>query len=553
MSALAMARESKSSAAAKAGGNVAGGLRINSPDDAYEREADRMADEVVASPAREAAWSLSRVTMGSGSMPSAVDAAKQAGRSGLIPVAQAASRFAAAKQRSLTGGHSASALRFRVPTGADMTKLWNSHTLSEDVFKDRVKTALKRMWTELPLDPRDSTPEQLTARIFPSPGNFDQAAFESIVSMTNQGDVYQSVAEAETKIHADEKPRFLKAIDASVETIGLAKENDKEMTKVFGTKKNTAKANYTKAQSALKKLKGKLDKNVSTDYNADDRETGLGGWADFGSQTAHFEPDVVKVANVEESEATIIHESSHLSNKTVDDKGYYGNPTYASAPEEVKVTNAAHYEEVPRRLLLHSIYRDKDHPGEFLTFVPGQSAGGGEVTFEQKARGEAKEYLRKAWDAAVDVDQLVRGVRKGEVVSGKNGLGKDWAKLMEISKVMGLTLHEQTGGHLEVNPLDMVLVEGVPHGVTQLDGALRQTKVLYPVGMVHVPRSEQAGTGEEEHDAPPGQRRELLDPETVGKMMVEETAKRATGHLSSTPENDMKVLQWLVDHYRQVL
>jgi hypothetical protein len=215
-----------------------------------------------------------------------------------IPVSQAASQFAAAVHRSKTSGESRSAVRFRVPTGTDMAALWNKHTVSEDVVKESVKTALTRMWTELAIDRQDSTPDQLIARIFPTPGTFDQSAFESIVKMSNRGDVYQSVAEAETKIHSEDKPRFLKAVDASVETIELAKKNDTEMTKVFGTKKDTAKANYTQAQAALKKLKTSLDSKVTTDYNEDDRETGLGGWANFSSQRAHFEPEVVKVTNV---------------------------------------------------------------------------------------------------------------------------------------------------------------------------------------------------------------------------------------------------------------
>src|SRR5580704_9273897 len=63
MSALAMAHESKGGSA-QAARKAAGNLRINQPDDAFEQEADRVAEEILAGPRRRPAWSLSRVSMG---------------------------------------------------------------------------------------------------------------------------------------------------------------------------------------------------------------------------------------------------------------------------------------------------------------------------------------------------------------------------------------------------------------------------------------------------------------------------------------------------------
>jgi hypothetical protein len=82
---------------------------------------------------------------------------------------------------------------------------------------------------------------------------------------------------------------------------------------------------------------------------------------------------------------------------------------------------------------------------------------------------------------------------------------------------------------------------------------LHFTDVPNPVRLVHVSKQEEAGMGERQRDEPPGQRREVLDPATVGKMMVEETVRRESGNLTKSPENDMQVLQWLVDHYHNVL
>ncbi len=102
-------------------------------------------------------------------------------------------------------------------------------------------------------------------------------------------------------------------------------------------------------------LKGKIDTNVHTDYNHDDEQTGLGGWAKFATQMVHLEPDVAAGKDPIESALTILHECMHLADGAIEDDGGYYPPSAAKSDgwetmdDDEKLNNAAHYEEIPRR------------------------------------------------------------------------------------------------------------------------------------------------------------------------------------------------------------
>ena len=69
----------------------------------------------------------------------------------------------------------------------------------------------------------------------------------------------------------------------------------------------------------------------------------------------HLKPSIAKGLDPVASAITIVHECSHLSDPSVKDKGYYPPSAANSAgwealTDDEKVTNAAHYEEIPRRL-----------------------------------------------------------------------------------------------------------------------------------------------------------------------------------------------------------
>jgi hypothetical protein len=190
-----------------------------------------------------------------------------------------------------------------------------------------------------------------------------------------------------------------------------------------------------------------MDEQITTDLNLDDPETGLGGWAmfvdpDTGKPHVHFESSVAKVKDEVEAKITIIHESCHLADRSVGDEGkYYGSPGFEAEKDLAKATNAAHYEEVPMRVLHLSRY--KDAAGNFIEFKPGTSRSGIPQTFPEKARTKADQVLRKAWDKAVDVFSFIREVRAAEVAGNHALFNARKARLTELSKLMHLTIHQQ--------------------------------------------------------------------------------------------------------------
>ena len=127
---------------------------------------------------------------------------------------------------------------------------------------------------------------------------------------------------------------------------------------------------------------------------------GLGGWADFDDKKMHLQGPIAEVNDWKGTIITLIHEGVHLADKTVDDKGYYpkkGNKNaFAGATEDRKITNAAHFEEFPRRWLGKSIYTSK------TVFTPGRSVSGRPLTLEEETRDLVKQYFRQAWDIGVE-------------------------------------------------------------------------------------------------------------------------------------------------------
>jgi len=573
MSTAALAHEVKSAAPQR---SVARELRVSRPRPVHEQAHTRDAEQPDAGAASKAPWSFSGISIhapaagqeGSRGADRSHDS-EPAESKGQIPIAEAAAKFQQARKQTLLRGQPESAVRFRLPTGADMASLWNSHTVSEKVFKDRVETALTRMQEDSSFVVKEPIAAMM-ARVFPTPGVFDQAAYEALVGVGNRTNgsakdaakknVYGNVAEATSKIHKSDKPEFLKQIDASIDLIKQSEADDVNLTKVFGTKKSTAKANYVKARASLGATKGRLDTNVTTDYNLDDDEVGLGGSALFSDQTMHFEGAIVQVDDVKETKTTVIHEASHLSNPAVLDQGYYFDTGYEYAPEQLKVENAAHYEEVPRRILGTSRFPDAKKPGEFITFVPGQK-GGGAPTYEDEARRIAAKYAQQAWDTAVNVDQLVRQVRTEEVQGLRMSIAGHRNRLMEISKLIGLTIHEQAGGKELVNQLDVVLAEGVAHAVVRVQGVIPTIAIPPPQevavkrGPIKPPKpdamdDESAGGGAD-YDSPRFEHISRTSDDAAMEMVS--NAVKDIGGITKSHDNDMKLLQWLVDHFEKAL
>lgn len=264
---------------------------------------------------------------------------------------------------------------------------------------------------------------------------------------------------------------------------------DADITQVFGAANVVAaKAKYANAKARLNALKT-ADKIV-TDRSGFSAEVSLGGLSN-ANQIA-VEPSTIDSPGDKESIVTVIHESMHAGNSDVRDFGYINQPSFIALPESVKLTNAAHFEVVPRRILGASF----DFAGQ--TFVPAGTTAGGvaapALTPKQQAIRAASETYRSAWTAGLNLHKIF--VRLFRAPAEWNTLnlstafagapaGAHFADALPFwSKVEMLTMHERVGsinpaGPPAVRPvtlIDIALSEGVTRKLAQ--------------GMDHVPQTE---------------------------------------------------------------
>lgn len=429
---------------------------------------------------------------------------------GRVPVAEAAARLRAARSERARRTTPVGA-RFRVPTPDEVKRIYASGTTPKDVVEEAMRRALRRMDADLDLR---TGADDVMKKLFPAAGTFDESAWAGVLG-TDTDDVYKSAADAEAKLRPADRAKLVDVAKAAADEIDKAMADDAGLKDVFGSKAALAKTRYGKAKTALAKAMAKSDTAIDTDYNRDDPEVGLGGWATFADQHIHLTGDVAEVVDRTDSIITLIHESCHLADPAVDDKGYYASDGFEAMSENDKVNNAAHYEELPARSLGVSRFVG-------TVFQPHKKKGGKSVTFEDEVRRAASEYLRKAWDAAVDAHQFVRNVAKAVAANpGGNDFKINRASLVKISKMEQLTIHRQQPGPTEVTTLDLSLSEGVAHGTTRIQAKAAKQAV----------------------------------PSTSDKKMavnaVIDGAIAAYGELLGNPTDDRKLMDWLVAHYRK--
>ena len=415
-------------------------------------------------------------------------------------------------------------VHFRVPSAAEIKSMLASGDVPESRIKESIATALGRMQHDKRLKTTDAIPD-IMLKLFPAPGVFDEAEFAKVVDVSSRSRVYEKASDAESQLAPADKLKVLTAMGQAEILIDAAIGDSENLKRVFGTKASVAKTNYGNAKAALAKLKTDIDTKVHTDYNLDDPEVGLGGWARFSAQMVHLKPGIAKGLDPAASAITIVHECAHLSDATVKDKGYYPASAANSAgwealTDDQKVTNAAHYEEIPRRILGKSVFKDDEE------FKPGISSGGGAVTFETKVRRLSSEYLRMAWDAAVDTHMGLRRI-KVEVDKGNAAAftAKE-ARIVEISKLAKLTIHDQTPKPKKINTLDLTLSEGVAHATV----ALRRLEPAQTVPAAPVPPKTEQDYADE----------------------VVANAIAAYGKLTGNAADDKKLLDWLVANYKAI-
>ena len=374
------------------------------------------------------------------------------------------------KSSNSSSGSSASSAvtQFRLPTFSDLNDTATDSTIDipKDVLKNRIRILITRMRNEGRLLNTTDSIDDIMLRLFDKSDNLVQSEYNSIVSEADRSQVYQNVEDNKSEISSSHLPRFRQVMSRAASLCSVSATMDTSLERIFGTKTSEAKTIYTRAAEIINRLRSDeawMNRVANVDYNLDDPETGLGGYASYDSNEddmeVHFSPSTVIADDFKESAITVLHEACHLADNSVGDNGYYPGSdaglqeSWAARSEDKKITNAAHFEEFPRRYNSVSVYaRDR-------VFTPGRTSTGGTVSEEDTAKDNVREYYREAWSSALDFMDEVREIKTDLQYNDETSLNASRDKLIILSRLMNLTIHEQATGNETVTNLDITLIE----------------------------------------------------------------------------------------------
>jgi hypothetical protein len=256
---------------------------------------------------------------------------------------------------------------------------------------------------------------------------------------------------------------------------------DAWLTDVFGAANIvTAKAKYAAGRTAMNTLHA--SGGIVTDRSGYSEEVFLGGLTDppgTVGQKIRVEKDVIDNPTGNGSVVTLLHESMHAGNSDVSDDIYAGAGGFTTQADAQKLTNSAHFEVVPWRILdptstgAYSVTGSS--PLTFQPFVPAGTTVGG-VTAPARTRAEegavaAYDRMREAWTIGLNLHplyvQLYRTPTDWTVPQPGFG-GKRFDNSLPFwSKVQKLTIHLKTA----INPASALESE---RPVSQTDVALSE-------------------------------------------------------------------------------
>lgn len=423
-----------------------------------------------------------------------------------------APKSTANKKVEINPGWDISGAKFRVPGTASFAEMKSRKVeLSEEVLKDRLAVLLERMATEGQLNlgsqseelaravyPDDkgilldaynellNTKEKaapdlsrkqleklikskaeanqlnysavvahLLKKVFPGNGKMDMDALMDLLKVRNQSTIYESVLKARSRLSGGDAGKMKSALSKAEDLCKQSAESTDMLKDVFGGQAAQAAVIYKAIGEKLKHLRQQADTNITVDYNGDAAQMGVSAYALFNKQSIHLLADVASQKDQVESLMTLIHEAAHLVSRDIDDLGYYTAPGFVTASETVKINNAAHFEEVPRRLLKESLYKG-------LKFVPKAASSGGQMDTEN-IREEVSKTLDRLWKKSADVHDILATIRLQQAEKDNSKMEKYKGKLKYFSEGLGLTLHQQRNSEPVITGLDLALIEGIAH------------------------------------------------------------------------------------------
>jgi hypothetical protein len=333
---------------------------------------------------------------------------------------------------------------------------------------------------------------------------------------------------------------------------------DAHIAQVFGaTNVAAAKAKYAAGATRMNQLNAMVPVQIVTDRSGYNAEAGIGG------ATTHdrilVENSVFDEPDSRDSVVTLIHESLHAGNADVDDDGGYihRREEFLTAQEPVKLTNAAHFEVVPRRMLGLGAARFA-YPGQ--TFHPAAlppPVGGGAApppppgaapprTPRQEAIHNASEAFRTAWALTDDLHRnvwtrLLQTPGDWNTTDLHAEFGAGAAPhfpdtLPFLSKVLGMTIHQRAS-------IDPASPDPARQPVTEVDVAISEAVVRkFSRGMDAVPATEADAVALENVRATPAERAAATSIPAETELLIK-LVLRVIGPITTTAQRDVRVVQ----------
>ena len=264
---------------------------------------------------------------------------------------------------------------FRLPTAAAIKSMLAAGEVPEDKIKESIATALTRMRFEKKgalLKTKDPIPD-IIKRLFPAPGVFDEAEFAKVVDVADRNKIYERAVDAEAKLTAGDKAK-LNDVDGPGRPDARRRDRRRPTTSsgCSARRPTQAKANYGKAKTAMATLKGKIDTNVHTDYNHDDEQTRPRRLGEVRRPDGAPRRPTWRRARTRSSprsrSCTSACTSPTARSRTTAATTRRAPPRARAGrrwTDDEKLNNAAHYEEIPRRHVGKSVFKDdqKFKPG----------------------------------------------------------------------------------------------------------------------------------------------------------------------------------------------
>jgi hypothetical protein len=328
----------------------------------------------------------------------------------------------------------------------------------------------------------------------------------------------------------------------------VAAGRDHDLQQVFGaTNVPEARARYASGKQRM----NILHKNdlIVTDRSGYAAEIFAGGWAS-GADKILLGPGYIDAPD-DEAAVVLLHEGMHAGNPgVVVDHCYTGEGAFPTKDEATKLSNAAHFEVVPRRIkgLANAFAGETFLPAATGPVLPGSAPTAPPPSDSERAIAEATTTLRLAWTAGLNLHMALACLHMSPASwTAPKGSGSYAASMPYWSKVMRLTIHrkahiDHTSGMPDTRPvseIDVALAEGFTRKVRLASFAIPQSPSAV-IGFEH-----QHSTMEERYDAfsaaffhPPGAP-EIIEGE---KNLLLKIALRLQNPITGSLERDIRAV-----------